>query len=49
MNRISPILPGQQVDDPLTDLIRDGARKILAKTLEFEVEELLSRFSNQQI
>jgi len=49
MNKISSIFPGQQVDDPLTDLIREGARKILAKALGVEVEELLSRFSNQQI
>ena len=33
--------PGD-VDDPLTDLLREGARRLLAQAIEAEVEDMLS-------
>jgi putative transposase len=38
--------PEPFVDDPLTDVLRTGARKLLAEALEAEIEDYLSRYKD---
>ena len=38
--------PEAFVDDPLTAIVRKGAREILAKALETEIDNFLSRYSS---
>ena len=37
------------IDDPLTDLLRNGAKDLISKAVEAELAELLSKFSDLQI
>ena len=37
--------PEPFVDDPITDILRSGARKLLAEALETEIEIFLSQYS----
>jgi len=37
--------PGSFVDDPITDILRTGAKKLLAEALEAEIESFLSQLS----
>ena len=37
------------IDDPLTDLLRKGAKDLISKAVEAELAELLSKFSDLQI
>ena len=37
------------IDDPLTDLLRNGAKELVSKAVEAELAELLSKFSALQI
>ena len=34
------------VDDPITDILRTGARKLLAEALEAEIESFLSQYAD---
>ena len=36
--------PEPFIDDPITDILRSGARKLLAEALEAEIEDFLSQF-----
>ncbi|MDY6844201.1 MAG: hypothetical protein SVW57_08960 [Thermodesulfobacteriota bacterium] len=36
--------PDTSVDDPVTDVLRTGARKLLAEALEAEIEGFLSQY-----
>jgi putative transposase len=38
--------PEPFVDDPITDVLRRGARKLLAEALEAEIESFLSQYAN---
>jgi putative transposase len=38
--------PETFVDDPITDVLRTGARELLAEALEFEIEDYLSRYKD---
>ena len=38
--------PEPFVDDPITDVLRQGARKLLAEALEAEIESFLSQYAN---
>ena len=38
--------PESFVDDPITDILRSGARKLLAEALETEIEIFLSQYSD---
>jgi transposase-like protein len=38
--------PESFIDDPITDILRSGARKLLAQALETEIEIFLSQFSD---
>jgi hypothetical protein len=43
--KVHPIIPLRQpetIDDPLTEVLRAGARELLAKAVEAEVEEFLA-------
>ena len=37
------------IDDPLTDLLRNGAKELISKAVEAELADLLSKFSELQI
>jgi len=37
--------PGSFVADPLTEILRGGARKLLSEALKAEIEEFLSQYS----
>ena len=41
---VAPSQPGQ-IDDPLTDVLREGARRLLAQGIEAEVEAARKRAS----
>ena len=34
------------VDDPITEILRNGAKKLLAKALEVEIESFLSQYAD---
>ena len=36
--------PDPFVDDPITDVLRTGARKLLTEALEAEIEDFLSQY-----
>ena len=38
--------PEPFIDDPITDILRSGARKLLAEALEAEIEDFLSQYSD---
>ena len=38
--------PAQFIDDPITEILRNGARELLAKTLEAEIIGFLSQYSD---
>ena len=38
--------PGSFVDDPITDILRTGARRLLAEALEAEIESFLSQYAD---
>ena len=38
--------PEPFIDDPITDILRSGARKLLAQALETEIEIFLSQFDD---
>ena len=38
--------PGPFIDDPITDILRSGARQLLAQALEFEVASFLSQYAD---
>ena len=38
--------PESFIDDPITDILRNGARKLLVQALEVEIENFLSQYSN---
>lgn len=40
--------PGVFVDDPITDILRAGARKLLTEALEAEIEVFLSRYKEMR-
>ena len=39
---------GDISEDPLTDLLRSGARKLIADAVELELQELLNHYSHQR-
>lgn len=41
--------PAKTVDDPLTELIRSGARKILKEALEAEIEVFIEQFRSHKV
>lgn len=47
-NVVSLIQPGQ-IDDPLTNALRDGAAKLLACAIEAEVETHLSAYRDLKL
>jgi len=38
--------PETFIDDPLTDILRSGARKLLAEALEAEIESFLAMYTD---
>ena len=38
--------PEPFIDDPITDILRSGARQLLAQALEFEVASFLSQYAD---
>ena len=38
--------PGPFIDDPISDILRNGARKLLAQALEAEIESFLSQYAD---
>jgi len=38
--------PEPFIDDPITDILRNGAKKLLVQALEVEIENFLSQYSN---
>src|ERR671922_639438 len=52
MNSDSTIVPFRQpdeIDDPLTAVLRSGARRLLAQAIEAEAEAFLARFADQKL
>ena len=47
-NNVVELAGREKIRDELTDLIREGACKLIAQGLEFEVSELLSTLSERQ-
>ena len=43
------VQPQQHFNDPLTDLLRQGARELIAKTVEAELQTLLEQRSPKQL
>ncbi len=41
--------PVTYVDDPLTDIIRNGARRLLAEALEIEVETVIESYKELRL
>ena len=41
--------PAQSVEDPLTELIRDGARRILKEALEVEIELFIDQYRSEKM
>ncbi len=48
-NNVTTLKQPDAINDPLTQLIKDGAKKLIAQALEAELQELLSQFSDQKI
>jgi transposase-like protein len=38
--------PGEISEDPLTELLRSGARQLIAEAVEAELQEFLAQFAN---
>ncbi|RZB35162.1 MAG: hypothetical protein SRB1_00930 [Desulfobacteraceae bacterium Eth-SRB1] len=38
--------PEPFIDDPITEILRNGARKLLAEALEAEIESFLSQYAD---
>jgi hypothetical protein len=38
--------PEPFIDDPISDILRNGARKLLAQALEAEIESFLSQYAD---
>lgn len=52
MNTSTPILPFRQsetISDPLTELAREGARRMLAEALKAEADAFVANFSDEQL
>lgn len=49
VNTVFPINGLEETCDPLTDLVREGARRLLAQALEVEVQELLAAHSHLRL
>src|SRR3978361_377316 len=52
MTSSSPVVPLSQpdtVDDPLTDVLRNGARRLLAQAIEAEAEAFLAMMKGVQL
>ena len=41
--------PESFVDDPITDILRSGARKLLAEALEVEIESFLAMYTDMNL
>ena len=41
---VIPLRQPEAIDDPLTQVLRSGARELLAKAIEAEVEEFVSAY-----
>lgn len=48
-NNVLTLKQPDTINDPLTQLIKDGARKLIGQALEAELQELLSQFSDQTV
>jgi len=47
-NNVITLSGREAISDPLTDLLRSGARKLIEEAVEAEMEELLSHYSNHR-
>ncbi len=41
--------PSQGIIDPLTDILRDGARKLIAQAVEAELAEILAQYADEKL
>jgi transposase-like protein len=48
-NNVLALKQPENINDPLTQLIKDGAKKLIAQALEAELQELLDRFGDQKV
>ena len=48
-NTVVKLQQPELIDDPLTDLLKNGAKELISKAVEAELAELLSKFSELQI
>ena len=52
MNEATPILPFRQlekIDDPLTEIAREGARRMLAEMLKAEADAFVAKFGDERL
>lgn len=52
MNEDTPILPFRQlekIDDPLTEIAREGARRMLAEMLKAEADAFVAKFGDERL
>ncbi len=47
-NTVIPLPDREQIVDPLNDLLRTGARKLIQQAIEAELQELLSQHAGQK-
>ena len=47
-NTVVSLQDREQISDPLTDLVRSGARKLIEQAIDIELQELLSQYSGHQ-
>ena len=47
-NNVSELAGQEQIGDPLTDLLRKGAEKLIYHAVDVELQELLSGYSDRQ-
>ena len=48
MNKDNIVALGTSVGDPLQDVLRDGARRLLAQAIDAEVDELLTQHADRR-
>ena len=47
-NTVVSLQDREQISDPLTELVRAGARKLIEQAIDIELQELLSQYTGQQ-
>ena len=49
INTVVPLRQPETIDDPLTAILRSGARRLLAQAIEVEAEEFLAAMKGERL